>query len=208
MATAVVALGRAIVDGFAFRTAAVPTSLSSRAGFGKTRTCGKLSHVKIGSLGVRWQLPLGAQVMKRLLAFLLILAGLLGAALPDAGLEPDGKARYHRLCQSLMAPCCWSQTVELHSSAEAEQCKAEVAKLIRDGKTDREILDSFVQRYSLRILAEPEGAKFIVLTAVPILVMLTGGAFLIWYTSRTRKHPTSDQEPGVADYPVPESDLE
>ncbi len=208
MATAVVTLGRAIVDGFAFRTAAVPTSLSSRAGFGKTRTCGKLSHVKIGPLGVRWQVPLGAQVMKRLLAFLLILAGLLGAALPDAGLEWAGKARYHRLCRSLMAPCCWSQTVELHSSAAAEQCKAEVAALIRSGKTDREILDFFVRRYGLRILAEPEGAKFVVLTSVPIVVLLSGGAFLVWFASRNRKHPTSDQEPGAPDCQFPESDLE
>ena len=147
-------------------------------------------------------------VMQRLLCGLFIFAGLLGAALPDADLEPSEKARYHRLCQNLMAPCCWSQTLELHSSAAAEHCRVEVASLIRSGKTDREILHLFIRRYGARILAEPEGARFIVLTAVPIIVLLSGGAVLVWYVDRSGRHATPSQELGVADYPFPELDLE
>lgn len=145
--------------------------------------------------------------MKRLVSGLFILAGLLGAALPDDDLRPSEKARYHRLCQNLIAPCCWSQTVELHSSAAAEQCRVEVATLIRDGRSDREILDSFIQRYGVRILAEPEGIKFVVLTTVPIVALLSGGALLVWYVSRNRKHPVLAQVPGAAD-PSSESDWE
>jgi cytochrome c-type biogenesis protein CcmH/NrfF len=58
--------------------------------------------------------------------------------------------------------------------------------MILAGDSDRQILDAFIARYGERILAEPEGAKSVVLTAVPIAVLVCGACFLAWYVRRSR----------------------
>jgi cytochrome c-type biogenesis protein CcmH/NrfF len=125
--------------------------------------------------------------MNKLFLSLLIFTGIAQAVLPDAGLSRADEARYHRLCQQLIAPCCWSQPVETHLSPAADRARVEVAAMIRAGKTDRQILDSFIARYGERILAEPEGIKSVVLTTVPIVALLSGFAALILFLSRRRR---------------------
>jgi cytochrome c-type biogenesis protein CcmH/NrfF len=49
--------------------------------------------------------------------------------------------------------------------------------MLAEGKSDRQILDSFIARYGERILAEPEGTKWAVLTTVPIVILLSGTVF-------------------------------
>jgi cytochrome c-type biogenesis protein CcmH/NrfF len=124
--------------------------------------------------------------MKQLLLFFLIAVNCARAALPDAGLSDAQKIRYHRLCRNLIAPCCWSQPVDVHSSPAAEQAREEVAAMILGGQSDRQILDSFIARYGERILAEPEGIKSVVLTTVPIVMLICGGGFLGWLLARSR----------------------
>ena len=114
---------------------------------------------------------------------LLLIPGIL-VALSDDGLGKVDKQRYQRLCQRLMAPCCWSQTLEFHTSLEADQARTVLADLLRAGKSDREILDTFIGRYGERILSEPEGTKWMVLTAVPIVALLLGGVFVGLFVHR------------------------
>ena len=125
--------------------------------------------------------------MKQLLPILLMLAASACAALPDAGLSDAQKIRYHHLCRSLIAPCCWSQPVDDHWSPAAESARENVAAMILAGNSDRQILDAFVARYGERILAEPEGVKSVVLTTVPIVALICGGSFLCWFVSRRRR---------------------
>ncbi len=140
--------------------------------------------------------------MKIVITFLLFFATCASAALPDAGLTPQEKERFHRLCRGFIAPCCWSQPVDVHDSPAAEKARLEVISLMRSGKSDREIKDSFIQEYGTRILAEPEGAKAVVLTTVPIAA-LGLSLFLLWgFLSRQRKrlrlappHGTTDLFP-------------
>jgi cytochrome c-type biogenesis protein CcmH len=120
------------------------------------------------------------------LTLLLMIAAML-VALPDDGLGNADKVRFHRLCQKLIAPCCWSQTLEFHTSSEADQARSEVAGLIRAGKSDREILDAFVRRYGERILSEPEGLKWVVLTAVPIVTLILASIFVSRFVLRHRR---------------------
>jgi len=123
---------------------------------------------------------------------LLLLIPAMLVALPDDGLGNVDKQRYQRLCQRLMAPCCWSQTLEFHASSEADQARTALADLLRAGKSDREILDTFIGRYGERILSEPEGTKWIVLTAVPILMLLFGSIFVSRFVLRHgRRQPVA-----------------
>ena len=74
--------------------------------------------------------------------------------------------------------------MEFHTSSEADQARTVLADLLRAGKSDREILDTFIGRYGERILSEPEGTKWMVLTAVPIVALLLGGVFVGLFVHR------------------------
>jgi cytochrome c-type biogenesis protein CcmH len=137
--------------------------------------------------------------MKLLILFLILAAGAAHATLPDANLSDAEKIRFHRLCRNLIAPCCWSQPVDVHISPAADQTRAEVAAMITGGKPDRQILDSFIQRYGERILAEPEGTRWVILTTVPIIMLITGCIFLGWFLSRHRRTPLIPIPMGTAD---------
>ena len=145
--------------------------------------------------------------MKQLALFFLVLTGFAHAALPDADLGASDRARFHRLCGKLIAPCCWTQSVEIHSSPAADQARVEVVALIRAGKSDREILDSFIRRYGARILAEPEGVKSVVLTTVPMVMSICSGVFLGWFLWRSRRHAAASLPHGAAEL-FPDSDWE
>jgi cytochrome c-type biogenesis protein CcmH len=142
--------------------------------------------------------------MNKLFLSLLIITGIAQAALPDAGFNGADEARYHRLCRQLIAPCCWSQPVETHLSPAADRARGEVAAMIRAGKSDRQILDSFIARYGERILAEPEGIKSVVLTTVPVVALLSGCAFLILFLLRGRR--TRLAIPAGSETSLPEPD--
>jgi cytochrome c-type biogenesis protein CcmH len=125
--------------------------------------------------------------MKLAISLLLFCWATAASVLPDAGLNAQEKERYHRLCRGFIAPCCWSQPVDVHDSPAADKARLEVVALMRAGKSDRQIKDSFIQEYGERILAEPEGSKATVLTAVPIAALCLS-LFMLWgFLSRQRK---------------------
>jgi cytochrome c-type biogenesis protein CcmH len=82
-----------------------------------------------------------------------LLAGLVAAPPPpDAGaLEREAK----RIEGMLIAPCCWSQTVATHYSAEADEVRVGIRRLLGEGKNRQQVLDAFVALYGTRILADP-----------------------------------------------------
>lgn len=145
--------------------------------------------------------------MRLFLFFLLIFGTPLGATLPDAALGASEKVRFHHICEKLVAPCCWTQSVEIHSSPAADQLRLDVVGMIKEGKSDRQILDWFIKQYGERILIEPEGVKSIVLTTVPIVLLIAGLAGLSWFLSRLRKRLVESVPQGTADL-VPDSEWE
>jgi cytochrome c-type biogenesis protein CcmH len=90
------------------------------------------------------------------LLVLALLAGPAGDSPPRAG--RDQLAR--RIEAQLIAPCCWSQQVSVHTSGAAESMRAEIRQLLAEGRTEQQILDTFVARYGTRVLAEPPARGF------------------------------------------------
>jgi cytochrome c-type biogenesis protein CcmH/NrfF len=60
----------------------------------------------------------------------------------------------------LIAPCCWMQPVSEHASEASEKVKLEIRERLGRGMNRQQILDSFVDEYSVRILAEPPNRGF------------------------------------------------
>ena len=116
---------------------------------------------------------------KRLVAAVLVLAS---AAL--AGLTEAGKTRAAALQKVLLAPCCWSEPVATHGSEVALEMRAEINRLVAEGKSDREILDYYKNRYGMRILIEPEGGRSFWMHLVPPIVILAGCGWVIFLIHR------------------------
>jgi cytochrome c-type biogenesis protein CcmH len=53
----------------------------------------------------------------------------------------------------LMAPCCWTQTIDIHDSEISLSMRHEIRRRLRNGESPEAIQASFVQRYGPKILA-------------------------------------------------------
>jgi len=87
----------------------------------------------------------------------------------------------------IMAPCCYGSPVGDHDSEAARQVKAQIARLLAEGRTKGEILDLFVAKYGERILARPRARGFNLLAYImPPLILLAGGLLLVYFISRIK----------------------
>ena len=79
--------------------------------------------------------------------------------------------------------------------------------MVASGQTESQIVDEYVARYGERILREPRGARFQVLTITPIAVLGIACLFLIRFLSRVRRRNRSDAG-GAALPPATENEIE
>jgi cytochrome c-type biogenesis protein CcmH len=91
----------------------------------------------------------------------------------------------------LIAPCCWTQTLDIHDSPLAEQLRAEIAQRLRRGEPAANIEDDLAARYGEKIRAVPRGED--PRQALPLLVggaMSIAAIWLVWlgaaWLSRSR----------------------
>lgn len=111
----------------------------------------------------------------------------LGFPLAARGSAPPSQDRVQRLERSLVAPCCWSETVADHRSEVAATMRAEIAKFVAAGKSDREILDYYKAQYGSRVLIEPEGTTRIWANVIPWVAIALGIGFLWLMIRRMRR---------------------
>ncbi len=113
----------------------------------------------------------------------------------------------------LIAPCCWREQVSVHQSEAAEQVKGEIREMLAAGMVRKQVLDAFVARYSVRILAEPPDRGFArLLYHAPWIVGLGSAVgvtlMIVRFTRRrrTRAQPSSDEID--SDLPGPDGTLD
>ncbi len=114
-------------------------------------------------------------------------AVLLGIVLAAPVLDPAQQSRLRKLENALLAPCCYQEVVATHSSEVAEQMREELAAMVAEGRSDREILDHYRQRYGPRVLAEPIGAQWWLMNLVPVAMLLAGGLVVVGLVRRWRR---------------------
>lgn len=105
--------------------------------------------------------------------------------------------RIRALQEKLIAPCCWSESVAAHRSEVAAEMRSEIARMVQEGRTDREILDFYKAKYGTRILMEPEGQLRAWAYTIPILASILGLALVVWLIRRMIR-PQPESSPGGA----------
>jgi cytochrome c-type biogenesis protein CcmH len=88
------------------------------------------------------------------------LTALLLAQAGVAAETPPLESRARLLERKLMAPCCFTQTIDQHESEAARAMRAELRQLLAQGLTDEQVLDHYVERHGPRILAVPPAQGF------------------------------------------------
>jgi cytochrome c-type biogenesis protein CcmH len=79
-----------------------------------------------------------------------------GSAGSGGGSSAPGEAR---LLARLIAPCCWTQTLDVHESEISASLRREIRARLLAGESPDAIEDSIVARYGERIRAVPRGEE-------------------------------------------------
>lgn len=97
----------------------------------------------------------------------------------------------------LMAPCCWTQTIDIHDSEISLSMRHEIRRRLRNGESADAIQASFVQRYGPKILAvqpnSPLRGVFIGLS----VIMGGAGIASAMMIGRWRKQSKPNEPPGT-----------
>ena len=119
--------------------------------------------------------------MKRLLCVLLLLASAAVAALePIKFTDEAEETRFRELSAELRCVMCQNQSLADSNAQIAHDLRMQVLTLMREGKTDREIKDYLVARYSDFVLySPPVRPSTWLLWFGPGLILLGGAAVLV-----------------------------
>lgn len=104
------------------------------------------------------------------------------------------RERYQHFIEDMRCPKCQNQNLAGSDAPIAQDLRHELQRLLREGKSDREITDYMVSRYGEFILYEPPfDKKTAVLWLAPIAFVLVGSGVLI-NVARRRTAAKSAQE--------------
>lgn len=103
--------------------------------------------------------------------------------------------------KSLMAPCCWSGTVNDHGHSELEQ---EIQSMVESGQTKDQIMNHYVRIYGERILAIPVAQGFNIMAwLAPIIIAIIGITFLALYLKSSKSKSLELDSINKNDKPIP-----
>src|SRR5882724_2572150 len=90
----------------------------------------------------------------------------------------------------LIAPCCWTQTLDIHESPLATELRAEIHERLGRGESDELIEGDLVARYGERIRAIPKGRDpRAVISMASAAAMLVSAIGLLWLVRRWTRRP-------------------
>ena len=113
--------------------------------------------------------------------------------IPTVRLTPEQEDRARILEGQLRCPVCRSQSIRQSRSFMADDMRRRTRQLIAEGKSDEEIRQYFVDRYSTWVLLTPPRRGFnLAAYLLPALVVLVGAGGLVFASRRWKRIPAAD----------------
>jgi cytochrome c-type biogenesis protein CcmH len=104
--------------------------------------------------------------------------------------RPVSAEEVKKIAGKLMAPCCWSQTADVHTSDTAKEMQAQIRAALQQGYNEKQIVAAFVAEYGERILAKPKASGFNLMVWILPGVALAAGGLVYWrFVQRARAIP-------------------
>ena len=114
--------------------------------------------------------------------------------------DPVAEKRLQGLSEELRCLVCQNQTIADSNAELAQDLRREIRGMIKDGKTDKEIVDFMVVRYGDFVLYRPPfKAITLLLWGGPIALMLFGVFALVAYLRRRATRINAEDKPLSAD---------
>jgi cytochrome c-type biogenesis protein CcmH/NrfF len=131
--------------------------------------------------------------MRRALALVFVLA-----AVAPAGALAAAAADFNDVEDELMCDTC-NVALNIAESTRADQERAQIRRLIAQGKTKQQILDTFVAEYGPNVLTDPtKGGGSPAVWAVPLAILLAAAiavALLLPRWRRRRRNAAGEDPP-------------
>ncbi len=174
--------------------------------------CGRLGGRFGGLLGKLicgvWR-PARATGLAGLAAVLLAFAATPGIAkdAPPAVDDPALEKRTLAISAELRCLVCQNQTIADSNAGLAVDLRDQVRNMLREGQSEKQILEFMTQRYGDFVLYRPPVKPATALLWFGPPALLVVGALTLWLVLRKRSRMSPDQfEPDEADAPGPASD--
>ena len=130
-----------------------------------------------------------------------LLLGLLLSRVAFADTEADFEKRAAAIERQVVASCCWTNVLSEHHSPVAVQMKSKIRFWLKQGKTEAEIKELFVEQHGERVLAKPKARGFTLLAwLVPPVVLLV----VVLLVSRFLRRRLKKQQEGKGDFSAEE----
>jgi cytochrome c-type biogenesis protein CcmH len=139
-------------------------------------------------------------LLSALLAALLLSFGALAKEATPAAEDPALEARMQAIAVELRCLVCQNETIAASSADLAVDLRNQVRQMLRDGKSQREIIDYMTARYGDFVLYRPpvKGTTML-LWFGPVLALVAGVAVLVLVLRRRSRLPPEQFEPDVPD---------
>tara|TARA_B100000686_G_scaffold338373_1_gene410830 strand:+ start:309 stop:839 length:531 start_codon:yes stop_codon:yes gene_type:complete len=124
-------------------------------------------------------------------SFLTIIWGI--TALTFATENSQFEKRFNQLSNKLRCPTCQGLSVKDSDAVFSTSIKSKISELIKQGKSDKEIMAYFVERYGEWILRAPPVSGFnIVLWVLPSATIITGLIWVLYKSKNWVEKPTKE----------------
>ncbi len=136
------------------------------------------------------------------LAFLLLLGSAVsGRQAAPAAEDPALEQRVNALSNELRCLVCQNETIAASKAPLAIDLKNQVREQMKQGTSDREILDFMVARYGDFVLYRPPFKASTLLLWLGPLLLLAAGLFTLYFNLARRRAPTNEMgELGEAEH--------
>ncbi len=107
----------------------------------------------------------------------------------------EQRQRFYQLTEQLRCPKCQNQSIGDSDAPISQDMRTKTAELIKEGRSNEEIIAYFVKRYGQFVNFDPPlKAKTLLLWAGPVLVFLAGAMLVLVQLRRARGAPTEEDE--------------
>ena len=103
--------------------------------------------------------------------------------------------RFHRLTEELRCPKCQNQSIADSDAEISQDMRERVARMIREGHSDEEIVTFFVDRYGDFVSYRPPfNPRTAILWVGPLTLLLLGGVGIVLLVRRASREAEEDDQ--------------
>ncbi len=93
----------------------------------------------------------------------------------------------NRIARQMYCPVCENEPLDACRTAACQQWRAQIAQMLSEGQTEDQIKQYFVDRYGLRVLAQPPAeGNSLLLWVLPIVGLVAGAVYVFLLMRRMR----------------------